>query len=726
MDRAWNDPSIYGAKSNPDISIWVLDSGSDPRHPDLVDKYRRDSAGSSTGFAIPGFPDFSDVGGHGTLVSGVAAASVDDRATYTLPLVQVCDAVGGSGVGKDVMPTSRRELAGGMVGSVVYAIGGRSSATILHGQVEGFDVETSTWTTFYATMPTARCQHAVAELGGLLFAIGGTTDFSDPIGLVEIYDPGGDFWSTASSSMPTPRSALAAVSLGGTVYAIGGSAGTGATTLVEAYDPATDSWTTAPPLNGPRDALGAVALNGLIYAVGGDAGAGPVVTVETWDGSATYWTVSASSLPTARSWLAVTTDGSSIFAVGGENAGSLPVGVDERFDPASATWTTRTLADPASRGLGAGWRDGDGVGHWALIGGKGGGGMAGMAWKASLVPVRMFDGEKFAGFNGDYALDLARAGAGGEKANRLGRPSHRIINLSWGSWPPDMSSLDQTPGLVSAIDRQGNVVVAAVGNHCKPPDPACSTLYCSDPQNVYAACHSVWEPAMLPRVIGVGQSNGDCQWEGMAGPEVALVAPSAGALTTVPFPDGGRPPVAGLYGNPTGTSIASPMVAGTAACLVDQNPDWYGETVRRRLTQTAFRTVCAAQRTCGQCTYEQENGAGRLDAYAALGGPPGGPGCDWLYLSDSRSVLDATALPDFRGTGPGEDRGIPPRWLRTRAHGRGCRGQRGAGVTDPGHPAEARAARDRSAPSGRGSVRGGWKPARCFETGESGGAGLIE
>ncbi|MEK7477133.1 MAG: S8 family serine peptidase [Candidatus Coatesbacteria bacterium] len=447
--------------------------------------------------------------------------------------------------------------------------------------------------------------------------------------------------------MPTPRRGLAAVSLGGTLYAIGGNDRWGPSSSVYAYDSATGAWSTAPSLNVAREGIGGVVLGGTIYAIGGNDGTGVVSTVEVWDGSATYWTVS-SSLPTARSWLGVVTDGSSIFAVGGEDADALPVGKDGRYDPASGTWVEFNLADPTSRGLGAGWRDSDGIGHWALIGGKGGGGMAGMAWRATLVPVREFDSETFPVWAGWDALELARTGAPDEKSNRLGRPSHRIVNCSWGQWPPDLGNSDQEPGNVAAINRQGNIVVAAVGNKCKAADPACSPAFCSSTQYVFTACHSVWEPAMLPGVIGVGQSDGDCEYDGMAGPEVALVAPSARTLSSWPLPADGGPPTFPLYANGKGTSFASPMVAGVAACLVDQNPDWYGETVRRRVRQTAHQADCPSERTCNQCSYEQENGAGRLDAYAALGGPPGGPGCDWLYLSDSRSVLDATALEDFR------------------------------------------------------------------------------
>jgi hypothetical protein len=46
IDRAWNDPSIYGSRSNPNITIWVIDSGADTRHPDLVDKFIYDASGN--------------------------------------------------------------------------------------------------------------------------------------------------------------------------------------------------------------------------------------------------------------------------------------------------------------------------------------------------------------------------------------------------------------------------------------------------------------------------------------------------------------------------------------------------------------------------------------------------------------------------------------------------------------------------------------------------------
>jgi hypothetical protein len=65
IDRAWNDPAIYGSRSNPDITIWVLDSGIDPRHPDLVDKLLRDGYGKAVGFITPGFSGFQEGNGHG-------------------------------------------------------------------------------------------------------------------------------------------------------------------------------------------------------------------------------------------------------------------------------------------------------------------------------------------------------------------------------------------------------------------------------------------------------------------------------------------------------------------------------------------------------------------------------------------------------------------------------------------------------------------------------------
>jgi len=463
MDQAWNDPSVYGAQSNPDITIWVNDSGVDPRHPDLVDKFLYDGAGTPTGFAVPGYPTFADGNGHGSFVAGIAAAATNNRDRYTLPLVQEGDTTGASPVLKNTMLTARRELSGGIVGSTIYAIGGRTARGQVLNTVEAYDVQTSIWTASLDPMPTARCQLAAAIAGDRIYAVGGSPDGSLPLAVVEVYDPAFNTWTTVTS-MAAPRRGLAAAALGGTIYALGGHSATACVAVVEAYDPATGTWAAAPSLNVAREGLATAVLGGKLYAIGGDDGAGPVDTVEVWDGTATCWTVSDHPLHTRSSWLAAATDGSSLFVVGGEDAVGMPVGREERFDPATG-WMQLDLADPVSRMAGAGWMSGDGVGHWAIIGGKGDGGMAGFARRASIVPVKVSDvPEGFPIIDGIMGIEIELTTAVSVQPNRLDRRSHQILNMSWGLWPSDPTTMDRMLGDLLAVERNGDILVGGAGN----------------------------------------------------------------------------------------------------------------------------------------------------------------------------------------------------------------------------------------------------------------------
>ncbi len=73
---------------------------------------------------------------------------------------------------KAAMPTSRGDLAGGVVDGVLYAVGGYAGSVGL-ATVEACDSATNTWTA-KAAMPTARSQpNAVGVVNGVLYAVGG-------------------------------------------------------------------------------------------------------------------------------------------------------------------------------------------------------------------------------------------------------------------------------------------------------------------------------------------------------------------------------------------------------------------------------------------------------------------------------------------------------------------------------------------------------------------------
>ena len=63
------------------------------------------------------------------------------------------------------------------------------------------------------------------------------------------------------------------------------------------------------------------------------------------------------------------------------------------------------------------------------------------------------------------------------------------------------------------------------------------------------------------------------------GPQVEICAPGVSVLSTVP-PNG--------YRRLSGTSMASPHVAGVAALVKRRRPSWSGDTIRIRLWRTAL------------------------------------------------------------------------------------------------------------------------------------------
>jgi N-acetylneuraminic acid mutarotase len=161
-------------------------------------------------------------------------------------------------------------------------------------------------------------------------------------------------WS-GQAPMPTGRSGLGAASANGQVYAIGGLGGScdgvsacnfGPSTTVESYNPVTNTWSPAPSLSFGRETAGVAAIGNTIYVVcghvpGGDASG----VVEVFNGSSWSTLPQSDWMPTARAGLGLVTDGTYLYAIGGNTqANNLgPVATVERFDPSAPSgsrWST--------------------------------------------------------------------------------------------------------------------------------------------------------------------------------------------------------------------------------------------------------------------------------------------------------------------------------------------------------------------------------------------------
>ncbi len=203
------------------------------------------------------------------------------------------------------LPTPRRSVRAGAIGSTIYVVGGVSEAGTT-GAMDVFDVAAETWSSS-PSMPTARFGVGLAVVLGSLYAIGGFRD-GQAVATVERYDPVAARWHTLSP-MPTPRTHLVALPLDGTIHAFGGEADEGAMPVVERYDVAadrwrpgpelplpmsnyggalfeqrahllyhrehlvfdasSDTWSTAEPMPTPRHGQGMAVVDGTLYAVGG-------------------------------------------------------------------------------------------------------------------------------------------------------------------------------------------------------------------------------------------------------------------------------------------------------------------------------------------------------------------------------------------------------------------------------------------------------------------------
>jgi serine protease len=213
-------------------------------------------------------------------------------------------------------------------------------------------------------------------------------------------------------------------------------------------------------------------------------------------------------------------------------------------------------------------------------------GVAGVAFSSPIIPVKVLDSTG-SGYDSDVASGIVWAAQQGA----------RVINLSIGG------AYSQTicNAVSTAEQSYGALIVAAAGNESSSTPSA---------------------PAACPGAVGVAATDDldvPASFSNYGSPDVFVSAPGVQIDSTWP----------GTYADASGTSMASPFVAGVAALRFGEHPESTPADVRRVLAATSDKVGGVTYGsdpygTCVGCTWQQSYGYGRVDVNAALAGatPP--------------------------------------------------------------------------------------------------------
>lgn len=219
-------------------------------------------------------------------------------------------------------------------------------------------------------------------------------------------------------------------------------------------------------------------------------------------------------------------------------------------------------ADPMDKTSSA--NPGHGTHCAGIIGGTGlvDGGIVGITPEISMMPIRGLNEQGSGTFEGlvkaiDYAIE--------KKVD--------VISASWGA----TITRDQALPLIEAVeraDKAGIIFVAAAANDGKN----------NDKTEVFPANSGT---ANMISVAASGSSDAKPSWSNYGRATVDLASPGENIMSTLP---------GNKYGNLSGTSMATPMVAGLVGFLKSQDKSLTGAQVRSLLQTTgakvSIETAC--------------------------------------------------------------------------------------------------------------------------------------
>lgn len=214
-------------------------------------------------------------------------------------------------------------------------------------------------------------------------------------------------------------------------------------------------------------------------------------------------------------------------------------------------------------------------------------GVVGLAYGAQVQPVRVL------GRCGGYTSDIADGILWASGASVSGIPANatpaRVLNLSLGGTGACDST---TQAAIDTARARGAVVIVAAGN-----------------ENTNASTSTPANCSGVVTVAATGIGGGRASYSNY-GSVVTLAAPGGdtGNAILSTYNTGTGAPGSDSYAGEMGTSMATPVVSGTAALVLAVNPALTPDQVATLLTSTAR----AFPATCAQC------GVGIVDASAAV------------------------------------------------------------------------------------------------------------
>nr|WP_236703936.1 S8 family serine peptidase [Lentzea aerocolonigenes] len=307
--------------------------------------------------------------------------------------------------------------------------------------------------------------------------------------------------------------------------------------------------------------------------------------------------------------------------------GVLDTGVDDLHDDLKANFDAANSASCAYGKLdtrtGA-WRDTDTHGtHVAgtIAAAKNNRGMVGVAPGVKIASVRIAEKPSGLFFAENTICAMVFSGDRGfEVTNNSYYTDPWLFNC------PDNADqdaiLEGVKRAVAYAEGKGVLNVAAAGNEnynlaAKSSDATSPNDSTPATRTVTNACLSVpTEVSGVVSVASITSTNSKSSFSNFGTDKIHVAAPGDSVYSTVP---GGR------YGTKSGTSMASPHVAGVAALLKSANPTATPAQLRQLLATQADDLRCSDSRCSGTTAKNNFFGEGRVDAFAAVdtGTPPG-------------------------------------------------------------------------------------------------------